>query len=354
MIKRIISVVAIFALLLAIPVFGQATTAEQSEVTLESKTYGQLLEGLGVEIRSYDSYQEDQYLTRVDSIQLIKLFVDQAAFEKFVEPEVESYEDLPSFIDGYKLTEYLLSEGVVRGIDDKNFGTNNWVTASDFAFLITKTLGSDFQGVTQANAYGELTKKLNIKVERIKDPNQLIIRDQAFELMVQVLKNVETSKYVKDEKSLEVFLNTSVKKSFTELEEKIALKLKDEIKTSEEELKKYEDYEKYNKPQMYKDSLMEYEKMLAYGTKYLQGNVVELSLAEGYELVKDKDIEFVASEVDLVTDQRLLDMDIFTTGIQSKISLRIYENQKFSINVFSTEGVWIYLERLLDIKNTIL
>lgn len=78
--------------------------------------------------------------------------------------------------------------------------------------------------------------------------------------------------------------------------------------------------------------------MISNGTKYLQGNAVELSLAEGYELVKEKAIEFVASEVDLVTDQRLLDMDIFTTGIQSKISLSIYENQKFSINVFSTEG----------------
>lgn len=179
--KKSLMIVLILAMLLSMSAVGFAQGTE--------KTYGQLLNELGLIQGTNGDLNESGELTRVQMIAILNRLGAKPEVA-FTPPAKATFTDVPTTHWAYTDVEKAYSDKITTGLGNGKFGANNKVTYQQAAAFLLRVLGYE---VSYDKALAEAAAK-GIKLTGEKSANANLLRADIFELMTKTLiANVNTT-----------------------------------------------------------------------------------------------------------------------------------------------------------------
>lgn len=177
--KKLTFLVALLVVLAGFAISVQAET---------EKSYGQLLQEIGLIKGSDNGLQEDKEITREEMVTiLVRLESDKQGYESFVAPQNPSFTDVPASHWAYRDIEYAYKKGLTGGIGEGKFGLKKRITYDQASLFLLRSLGYDGKEIHFAHAAKEIADKYDLRLQNREVGKAFLKRDQVFELMAKAL-----------------------------------------------------------------------------------------------------------------------------------------------------------------------
>lgn len=177
--KKLTFLVALLVVLAGFAISVQAET---------EKSYGQLLQEIGLIKGSDKGLQEDKEITREEMVTiLVRLESDKQGYESFVAPQNPSFKDVPASHWAYRDIEYAYKKGLTGGIGEGKFGLKKRITYDQASLFLLRSLGYDGKEIHFAHAAKEIADKYDLRLQNREVGKAFLKRDQVFELMAKAL-----------------------------------------------------------------------------------------------------------------------------------------------------------------------
>lgn len=216
--KKYLSLLLVVLLLF---VNGGQTFAQFGENPGEIKTFGQVLQEVGLIKGDGSGLNPKAYLSREELVTIInRLYREEAPefifsilmgeygdygsvespstrdapsqeYKSFTPPVKATFTDVPKSHWAYKDVEFAYEKGISKGISSKEFGLGQKVNANQAALFLIRIMGYDDKIIEEKinynDAYRKVSLLLNIKGSQVKDPLDPLLRGDVFQMVYDSL-----------------------------------------------------------------------------------------------------------------------------------------------------------------------
>ncbi|NLL39188.1 MAG: serine protease [Clostridiales bacterium] len=180
--KRIISILIVIILILSIPVSGGA--ADRVEIRAAYTLYNlDLFKGTGTNSDGTPIFDLDDPLNR---LQAVIMLVRMLGKEEVARMRVWDcpFEDVPYWAKSY--VGYAYSNGLTLGVDEKRFGSHEYVSAGQYISFILRALGYDSSVDFEWNKAWELSDSIGLTSGQYNE-NTIFLRSDAVTIALKAL-----------------------------------------------------------------------------------------------------------------------------------------------------------------------
>lgn len=155
----------------------------------EHKTYGQVLQAIGLIQGDGGDIKEEDFITREElTTLLVRTMGKNKDFQAFELPKTPTFSDVPADHWAAKYIEFAYQRGITGGIGDGKFGLGERVTYNQASLFMLKNLNyNEAKAIDYATASQQIADKYGLKLDYRTIGGTYLLRGQVFELLAKSL-----------------------------------------------------------------------------------------------------------------------------------------------------------------------